>query len=230
MCDQCYPYNLGAVILSPVTLDHSTFDGSIIIRNIIRIWKQIRNHFKIKSLSFLMPIARNPSFTPSRLDGTFAQWEEIGVRTIGDLFIEGALTSFSQLQNKFKLYQRHFFRFLQIRNYILVHTALLDNASLSIIDRCLNQCKGRKYALPIIYNILQSFNPPSTRFLKEEWEKELGVEISEEIWQNSLEDISEHLILDITLFSLKLSIDYMIQKRNCTEFSKMFHLSVTNVA
>lgn len=52
VCDQCYPYNPGAVILSPVTLDHSTFHNSIVIRNILRIWKQIKEHFKIKSLSF----------------------------------------------------------------------------------------------------------------------------------------------------------------------------------
>lgn len=54
---------------------------------------------------FFKHLDRNPYFTPSRLDKTFAQLEETGVLTIG----EGALASFSQLQNKFKFHQRHFF-------------------------------------------------------------------------------------------------------------------------
>lgn len=192
--DQCHPYNPGAVILSPVALDHSTFNNSIIIRNILRIWKQIKEHFKIKSLSFLTPIAKNPSFTPSKLDRTFVQWQEMGIYSIGDLFIDGALASFSQLQQKFKFPQSHFFRFLQIRNYIRAHIPSLVNTSSSVIDKCLVQCKESKKSLPIIYDLLQSFTSPCTSSLKEEWEKELRVEISEEIWQRSLKDINKQSI------------------------------------
>lgn len=99
------------------------------------------------------------------------QREEMGVCTIEDIFIDGALTSFSQLQQKFKFPQSFilFYRFLQIRNYIYAHILLLDNASPSIIHKCLDQCEGSKKAL--------------SSFLKEEWEKELGVEIFEEMWQ-----------------------------------------------
>lgn len=194
VCDQCYPYNPGAVILSPVTLDHSTFNNSIVIRNITRIWKQIKEYFKIKSLSFSIPIAKNPSFKPSILDKTFMQWKEMGLCTIGDLFIDGVLASFSQLQQKFNLSQNNFFRYLQIRNYIRAHISSLENTSPSIIDKCVDQSKGSKKALAIIYDLLQSFNSPTTRFLKEEWEKEFGVEISEELWQESLKDINDHSI------------------------------------
>jgi len=46
----------------------------------------------------------------------------------------------------------------------------------------------------ILNSVVSRWNSPSTRFLKEEWEKELGVEISDEIWQKSLKDINEHSI------------------------------------
>lgn len=66
------------------------------------------------------------------------------------------------------------------------------NTSPSITDTCLDRCKGSKKALQVIYDLLQSFTSPSTSCLMEEWEKELGVEISEEMWQTGLKDINEH--------------------------------------
>lgn len=54
--------------MSAVTFDKSVYSGSVITHSMVRIWKQIKVHFRITVLSFLLPIAGNPSFPPSQVD------------------------------------------------------------------------------------------------------------------------------------------------------------------
>lgn len=191
--DYCHPYDLGAMLLSPVITDQ-TVVNSIVTKNQLRIWRQIREYLKIKSLSLLIPIANNPSFLPSKLDTTFNQWKKLGINTVKDLYIDGVLGSFTQLQQKYNLPKIHFFRFLQIRNYLRTHNVSLEEVPPSIADDCLTQCRGQKHQLSLIYERLFAANAPTTKMIREEWEREFGIKISEEIWQNSLEDIDKQSI------------------------------------
>lgn len=81
----------------------------------------------------------------------------MGVRTVGDLFIDGVLASFTQLQQQFNVCRLGII-------YMHPHTSSLGNTSPSIIDKRLDQCKGSKKVLVIIYDLLQSFN--SQKFLR----------------------------------------------------------------
>lgn len=64
--DYCHAYDLGAVLLSLVILDQTAVN-SIVIKSQLRVWRQIREYLKIKSLSLLIPIANNPSPPPPPL-------------------------------------------------------------------------------------------------------------------------------------------------------------------
>ena len=66
--EDCLPYSIGAVLLSPVAVDKSCYRYNPVIHNIIRIWKQMGKHFNLRKVSFLLPIASNPSFAPSNID------------------------------------------------------------------------------------------------------------------------------------------------------------------
>jgi len=191
--DNCHPYDLGAVLLSPVILDQTAVNG-FVIKSQLRIWRQIREYLNIKSLSLLIPIANNPSFPPSRLDSTFNQWKELGICTVKDLYFDGALASFTQIQQKYNLPKNNFFRFLQIRNYLRTHNVPLDEVPPSISDDCLIQFRGNKNQFSLIYGKLQAATSPSTNLIREEWEREMGIGISEEIWQNGLEDIDKQSV------------------------------------
>lgn len=191
--DYCHPYDLGAVLLSPVILDQAAVNN-IVIKSQLRVWRQMREYLKIKSLSLLIPIANNPSFPPSRLDTTFTQWKELGICTIKDLYLDGALASFMQLQQKYNLPKNHFFRFLQIRNYLRTYKVSLDEVPPSVIDDCLIQFRGNKCQLSLIYGRLLAVTSPSTKLIREEWEREIGVGISEEVWQSGLEDIDKQSV------------------------------------
>lgn len=40
----------------------------------MRIWKQIKSHFKMEPIFYALPIAGSPAFAPSYLDNTFKLW------------------------------------------------------------------------------------------------------------------------------------------------------------
>lgn len=81
------------------------------------------------SASIHAPICQNHSFLPARLDGVFVVWREKGIRTFSDLYINGQLSSFAQLSNKFSLPNSHFFHYLQIRHYIKENWPHLESTS-----------------------------------------------------------------------------------------------------
>lgn len=107
-------YCIGAILLSPLPIDKSIYDGNVVIHSTIRILKQIKLHFNLKSLSPIAPIVGNPCFKPSILDNTFRLWKQVGLCTISNLYWEGVFASFKQLQEIYKLPGRDFLRYLQI--------------------------------------------------------------------------------------------------------------------
>lgn len=77
--EDCQPFYIGAV-----KLKMSLYSNNPIIHCTVRIWKQIKVYFDLRPISFLLPVARNPSFAPSNLDNTFERWGELGSNTIGE--------------------------------------------------------------------------------------------------------------------------------------------------
>lgn len=154
----------------------------------IWIWKQIKTSCGANSLSFLLPIANNPSFSPSMLDSSFKRWKEAGIHSIGDLYLNEKFATFTEIQEKYGLHKNNFFRFLQIRNYVQSHLKDFATASPSCLDKCLRNCFN-SYSISSLYGTLQNLHLPSTSAIKAAWEEELGLEISDGFWKNSLEEI-----------------------------------------
>lgn len=71
------------------------------------------------------------------MDSAFTKWRDVGIRKIGDLFIDGSFVSFSQLQAKYGLHKNNFFRYLQLRDYVRKHLSCLDEASSAKFDELL---------------------------------------------------------------------------------------------
>ena len=187
--EDCLPFTIGAVILSPVALNKKIYNKNPIIHSAVRIWKQITNHFKLRGISFLLPIAANPSFAPSALDNTFLDWREKGLNCIGDLYIEGIFASFVQLKGKYDLPQRDFFRYLQIRSYVRKHIPDFETARPDKLDGSLKQAAETSHIISYLYDSLHNMVPVSTDSIKAKWETELGVQLAEDIWKESLEYI-----------------------------------------
>ncbi len=195
--EACRPYDIGAVLLSPIKIDKSVYKHNCIIHSTIRIWKQIKSKFSIKPLSFLLPISGNPSFTPSTMDAAFTKWRDLGLQTIGNLFINGTFATFRQLQDKYGLHASTFFRYLQIRDYVRKHIPCLNEATAASLDDLLGLGGGVSHLISVLYKELLSKNLPSTESLKLQWEQELGEEICSEFWADALEQGSLTLDLEV---------------------------------
>ncbi len=181
------PYSIGAAALSPVSLNKSYYKNNPVIHSRIRIWKENSKHFNLRTLSFHVPISANPSFAPSTLDGVFNTWRESGLRNIGDLYINGSFASFHQLQQKCGSQKNDFFfRFLQVRNYVKTHLYQFENAEPDRLDGCVEGVIESDDVISHLYDALQHISCPSTSTIKREWEKELGTQIRNDIWDESL--------------------------------------------
>ncbi|KAF3842432.1 hypothetical protein F7725_024383 [Dissostichus mawsoni] len=120
--------------MSPVRLKKSYYNNNPIIHNTIQIWRQITKQLKFRALSFNVPLSSNPSFTPSIMDGTFDRWRELGMGSVGDLYIRGTFASFQQLQEKYGLARADFFKYLQIRHFVRTHLHDFETATPDKLD------------------------------------------------------------------------------------------------
>ena len=108
------PTLLGAAL--PLTSDIPK--SNPVVKHSLLIWGQFRKSFGLQLFSLKSPIAANHLFAPSMADGAFKIWHRKGLKCFDDLYIDNCFLSFSQLTETFGIAKTHFFRFLQIRDFI----------------------------------------------------------------------------------------------------------------
>ncbi len=110
--------------------------------------------------------------------------------TLEDLYINKHFASFSQLKERFSLPTTHFFRHLQIRNY--VRHAIPNFESLPEerrVYRLLLGSPDSKHLVSTFVNVFSQEVSYSTHFLENAWEEELGIQIEADVWEESLSRI-----------------------------------------
>lgn len=112
------PVSLNTLLHTPFPFSISRYTNNIVVASSIKIWNQFRCYFGLQTLSIGAPLATNPVFPPSLLDKTFCQWARLGIKTLRDLYVYSIFASFQQSIDKFLLPKSHFFRYLQVRNFI----------------------------------------------------------------------------------------------------------------
>lgn len=110
--------SLAAFLFVKPTLNIRQLKGDFILCNSYKILKQIKGVLNLPELSIYAPICQNPCFKPGTIDPVFLHWSDKGLSTVKDLYIGDHFASFAQLQAKFSLPPGHFFRYLQIRNFV----------------------------------------------------------------------------------------------------------------
>lgn len=103
-------------------------------------------------------------------------WRLSGIVTLEDLYIDKHFASFSQLKEKFSLPATHFFRYLQVRNY--VRHAVPNFESLPDKSRIYWLLLGSPDSKHLISDFVSIFSEEikySTDSLKTAWEEELGL-------------------------------------------------------
>ncbi len=150
----------------------------------IRAWRSIRSiEGRAQLTSPLTPILDNPDFLPGCKDQGFKVWSTKGLKKIGDLFKGQILLSFQQLQQQCGLFnQGDFYRYLQIRDFIVKNTTLMTNNTTSCVEKALS-LQIRKKCITVFYRALNSNSPHTSQTTKQAWEKDLGIAIDDADWR-----------------------------------------------
>ena len=204
----CLHTSLHSLLCSKLPLSESIskYTSNPIVKHSFRILTQFRRGFSLKDLPTCAPIIRNHQFTPSVTDGAFHEWANRGVATIENLFINNTFASFDQLKLKFNIPNSHFFRFLQLRSFILKSFTHFPSQPLdSLLNYILKFNSGSKGIIGNIYSLLNTYNLEPLTSLKIQWEGDLGFELPENIWERALDRIySSSICLRHTVIQFKV--------------------------
>jgi len=104
--------------------------------------------------------------------------------------IDGKFASFNQLKGKYNLPNSHFFRYLQVRHYI--QSKIEDFQNLPLEHEIYDICKSPPFSKHLISRIVCLFDDcitANTLKTRDAWKEELGVELSESMWNTCLSNI-----------------------------------------
>lgn len=161
-----------------------------VLFNCQKIWLQIRKHCQLPNTSVHAPIWHNHAFTPSFTDAVFKEWDRKGIISIKHLYINKQLCSFDQLQRKYTLPKSHFFRFLQLRNYIRQNLPLFDSLpeDNSLFKILLGPPEMKGLISSLVKFFLRKIAQPAMT-IKAMWEEDLNIKITDEVWKNALNNL-----------------------------------------
>lgn len=181
------PVSLAALLHSPIKCSTAPYTGNDIVRGALKIWFQFRRHFGFQSFSLLAPLACNHAFLPSLRDGVFVTWARKGIKSMKDLYINNTFASFQQISERYSLPQSHFFRYLQVRSFVLsMFTTFPNYPGDSPCDVFLQPLPSLKGAISNTYNQITLIRPHAVDAIRGLWEEDLGQGISEELWSQIL--------------------------------------------
>jgi len=140
-------------------------------------------HFGLHNTPLLSPNHSNPLFNPSILDCAYASWRDHGLISFADLYIDGVFASFDQLTSQFNILKSHFFRYLQIRDFVRKKMVNFPNAPPpSDLDTILSVDPCTKGSMCKLVNIIVNLQFSSDN-LRIVWCQDIGTDIKEETWK-----------------------------------------------
>lgn len=196
------PVSLSALAHSPIKSPIKNYTKNVIIKTTVKIWNQFRRSFDLQTYSILAPITANHSFPPSLIDRAFEIWSNMGIKTFKDLYIDNTFASFEQLSKKISLPNQHFFRYLQIRNFVLHRfpqfPSMPSDTSLDIFLKPAPTLKGM---ISFIYAQIHSLRLVSLSSIKALWEEDLGIAFSDDMWGNVLDKV-HHSSINVKFYTV----------------------------
>lgn len=152
----------------------------------LKIWKTIIKEYKLEGdIVILKWCAYDSDFSPNKLDSRFKDWTAKGITALCNVMKGGTLLSFETLKEKHLLEKQDFYRYLQMRHY--VDNTKVENVNeastylMELFRKAYNSDTNIR-TISGIYKGLSNLKTHSTLYIKNKWEKEGGMSISEEEW------------------------------------------------
>ena len=139
-----------------------------------------------KHAKILKWVSYDSEFIPSLLDKRFKQWTHNGITAYCTIVDKDGLQSFTHICKSYRLGREDMFRYFQVRDYFNKGIKLTDNKDANLISVFIDayNAKDTKHLISQIYKRLQNSKNHSTIQVKQKWEAESGLEISEDDWKS----------------------------------------------
>lgn len=139
-------------------------------------------------------------------DSSFGAWLRHGVSSFKDLFINGLFASFEEIAQRFNIPRSHFYRYLQIRSFISSDITQFPSQPPDTLLASINNVPSSRRKIGSICSLLMRESMTNLNSLKNEWEKDLGIDISESIWSKMVQGIHKssicmkHAVMQFKIF------------------------------
>lgn len=136
------------------------------------------------------PICDNHAFLPPWDHKSYYVWKGKGLIKFKDLYIDGKFASFNQLKQKFDLPHSHFYRYLQVRHFMQSNMKNYQDVPRehNLFKVFLSPPYSKHLISTIVHLFDDSIEVQTTR-IRDAWREELGIEISESMWDKCLSKI-----------------------------------------
>lgn len=155
------------------------------------IWQKVLDYLgEGQQLSQFSPIFGNREFGPGRADLGFKLWSAKGLAKVSDLFIGRVFMSFTELKNKHDIPTKHFYKYLQVRSFILSKQQNnLDLPPLSSLEDIIVNHLYNRGQVSLIYSLFVDKCKESPANILKAWEADLGGNLSSEEWSEACTSI-----------------------------------------
>ena len=154
------------------------------VENTIALWHEVHKYLgDLPVLSCFSPIWGNGHFSPAKSDMGFKAWLSKGINKILDLYKDNILMSFDELKAKYDVPQKHFFKYLQLRSFIL--TCLKNSVQqppISTLEMFSPKICSSKGLVTQLYNIMVENHKDDSESKRQQWIGDLQEDISVEDW------------------------------------------------
>lgn len=151
----------------------------------LNIWfKECKNSKLGRDARLLRWVAYDRDFKPGQLDSRFKQWIRKGITSYSTISSSAGLRSFQYLIDNHNLEKQDFYRYLQLRHHFDRDIKNNKGTEMSLISIFIEAYKGstHKKLVSRIYSKLQSNRNHSTLYVRDRWEKEANIVLTEEEW------------------------------------------------
>lgn len=161
------------------------------IYNTLKTWGDICKQQKInKDLMYFREMAWDPEFEPNKTDNILQEWAVKGLKIFLQMLTNDTIQSFETLVAKYRIPQRNFYKYLQVRAYLLKFLRTQANKETHPLIHFLIKSHKMtpKNTLSKVYKILQNNNNMEDS-IHVKWNLEIGDQINEEEWKQICSEI-----------------------------------------
>lgn len=156
----------------------------------MKVWSTIQKKLSISSsVSKATKIAKNPDFVPCTMDAGFEKWTNKGLIYISQIFMGQILKSFEQLKQEFNLQNNDFYKYLQLRHYLQKHNEWerisKEPTKVEELFMSFTEEESKKGLISKTYKALQYESNDNNMDVKERWELEANVIITNDDWEET---------------------------------------------